>query len=78
MTLDLQKLLYEYTIYSGMISTTMYNFRGPFITALGRTWCPPCFICHMGSCNKSLQDVGFVEEKGDYGNISRMTQMTLE
>ena len=40
------------------------NCRGPFITALGRTWCPPCFICNMDSCRKSLQEVGFVEEKG--------------
>ena len=38
--------------------------RGPFITALGRTWCPTCFICNMDSCRRSLQDVGFVEEKG--------------
>lgn len=40
------------------------QIRGPFITALGRTWCPPHFICNMDSCRKSLQDVGFVEEKG--------------
>ena len=47
---------------------------GQVVTALGRTWCPPCFICHMGSCQKSLQDVGFVEEKGNFS----MKQMTLK
>ena len=42
-----------------------FCFRGPFITALGRTWCPSNFVCNMDSCRKSLQDVGFVEEKGE-------------
>ena len=42
----------------------LFIHRGPFITALGRTWCPTCFICNMDSCRRSLQDVGFVEEKG--------------
>jgi len=37
--------------------------RGPFITALGKTWCPNHFVCSMDSCRQSLQDVGFVEEK---------------
>lgn len=43
---------------------TKLLFRGPFITALGRTWCPSNFVCNMECCKKSLQDVGFVEEKG--------------
>eukprot|EP00088_Acartia_fossae_P035126 TRINITY_DN3613_c0_g1_i6.p1 TRINITY_DN3613_c0_g1~~TRINITY_DN3613_c0_g1_i6.p1 ORF type:complete len:226 (-),score=34.86 TRINITY_DN3613_c0_g1_i6:498-1091(-) len=38
--------------------------RGPFITALGKTWCPGCFLCSMESCRKSLQETGFVEEQG--------------
>ena len=42
-----------------------FFLRGPFITALGRTWCPSNFVCNMDSCRKSLQDVGFVEEKGE-------------
>merc|ERR1719300_377542 len=42
------------------------QIRGPFITALGRTWCPLHFVCNMDSCKISLQDVGFVEEKGAY------------
>eukprot|EP00092_Neocalanus_flemingeri_P004273 GFUD01004593.1.p1 GENE.GFUD01004593.1~~GFUD01004593.1.p1 ORF type:complete len:858 (-),score=130.03 GFUD01004593.1:824-3397(-) len=39
------------------------QIRGPFITALGKTWCPSHFVCSMDSCKQSLQDVGFVEEK---------------
>ncbi|GBP41346.1 PDZ and LIM domain protein Zasp [Eumeta japonica] len=38
--------------------------RGPFITALGRIWCPEHFICVNASCRRQLQDIGFVEENG--------------
>nr|CAI5847507.1 unnamed protein product [Callosobruchus analis] len=38
--------------------------RGPFITALGKIWCPNHFICATPSCRRPLQDLGFVEEKG--------------
>ncbi|XP_032572095.1 PDZ and LIM domain protein Zasp isoform X19 [Drosophila sechellia] len=41
------------------------QIRGPFITALGRIWCPDHFICVNGNCRRPLQDIGFVEEKGD-------------
>ncbi|XP_055380050.1 PDZ and LIM domain protein Zasp-like isoform X2 [Condylostylus longicornis] len=41
------------------------HIRGPFITALGRIWCPDHFMCVNGSCRRPLQDIGFVEEKGD-------------
>ncbi|XP_059098199.1 PDZ and LIM domain protein Zasp-like isoform X1 [Tigriopus californicus] len=40
------------------------QIRGPFITALGKTWCPNHFSCAQASCGKSLQDCGFVEEQG--------------
>lgn len=39
--------------------------RGPFITALGKTWCPAHFLCVNPQCKRELIDVGFVEEKGD-------------
>lgn len=39
-------------------------FRGPFIVALGKTWCPEHFNCANGQCRRSLQDIGFVEEQG--------------
>ncbi|CAB3371416.1 Hypothetical predicted protein [Cloeon dipterum] len=39
--------------------------RGPFITALGKTWCPDHFMCVNSQCQRPLQDCGFVEEKGD-------------
>ena len=42
----------------------MICFRGPFITALGRTWCPGCFTCAQATCCQSLQEMGFVEEQG--------------
>ncbi|XP_065369799.1 PDZ and LIM domain protein Zasp isoform X7 [Calliphora vicina] len=38
---------------------------GPFITALGKIWCPDHFHCVNGNCRRPLQDIGFVEEKGD-------------
>ncbi|KAJ8913506.1 hypothetical protein NQ315_017056 [Exocentrus adspersus] len=38
--------------------------RGPFITALGKIWCPNHFICTTPSCRRPLQDLGFVEEQG--------------
>ncbi|XP_044752670.1 PDZ and LIM domain protein Zasp isoform X6 [Coccinella septempunctata] len=38
--------------------------RGPFITALGKIWCPNHFICATPSCRRPLQDLGFVEEQG--------------
>uniref|UniRef100_A0A1A9WK19 LIM zinc-binding domain-containing protein n=1 Tax=Glossina brevipalpis TaxID=37001 RepID=A0A1A9WK19_9MUSC len=41
------------------------HIRGPFITALGRIWCPEHFICVNANCRRALQDIGFVEEKGD-------------
>ncbi|XP_060518786.1 PDZ and LIM domain protein Zasp-like [Cylas formicarius] len=40
------------------------QIRGPFITALGQIWCPHHFVCATPSCKRSLQDLGFVEEKG--------------
>ncbi|XP_053689112.1 PDZ and LIM domain protein Zasp [Sabethes cyaneus] len=41
------------------------QIRGPFITALGRIWCPDHFICHNANCKRPLAEIGFVEEKGD-------------
>ncbi|XP_055532277.1 PDZ and LIM domain protein Zasp-like isoform X12 [Wyeomyia smithii] len=41
------------------------QIRGPFVTALGRIWCPDHFICHNANCKRPLADIGFVEEKGD-------------
>ncbi|XP_015836003.1 PDZ and LIM domain protein Zasp isoform X3 [Tribolium castaneum] len=40
------------------------QIRGPFITALGKIWCPEHFICATPSCRRPLQDLGFVEEQG--------------
>ncbi|KAK9721662.1 PDZ domain [Popillia japonica] len=40
------------------------QIRGPFITALGKIWCPEHFICNTPSCRRPLQDLGFVEEQG--------------
>lgn len=39
-----------------------YLSRGPFITALGKIWCPEHFICTNEKCKRPLQDIGFVEE----------------
>lgn len=37
--------------------------RGPFIVALGKTWCRDHFNCANASCRRSLQEIGFVEEQ---------------
>ncbi|XP_021917266.1 PDZ and LIM domain protein Zasp isoform X20 [Zootermopsis nevadensis] len=39
--------------------------RGPFITALGKNWCPDHFVCVNAQCHRPLADIGFVEEKGE-------------
>ncbi|PSN30219.1 PDZ and LIM domain protein Zasp [Blattella germanica] len=39
--------------------------RGPFITALGKNWCPEHFVCVNAQCRRPLADIGFVEEKGE-------------
>uniref|UniRef100_A0A0B7ADD6 PDZ and LIM domain protein Zasp n=1 Tax=Arion vulgaris TaxID=1028688 RepID=A0A0B7ADD6_9EUPU len=38
--------------------------RGPFVTALGKCWCPDHFICANPQCGTKLLDIGFVEEGG--------------
>ncbi|CAG5115353.1 unnamed protein product [Candidula unifasciata] len=38
--------------------------RGPFVTALGKCWCPDHFVCANPRCGIKLQDTGFVEEGG--------------
>lgn len=53
-----------------------YHFRGPFITALGKTWCPNHFSCAQASCGKSLQDCGFVEEQGLYNGAQSFVTHT--
>uniref|UniRef100_A0A2C9JGX1 PDZ and LIM domain protein Zasp n=1 Tax=Biomphalaria glabrata TaxID=6526 RepID=A0A2C9JGX1_BIOGL len=48
--------------------------RGPFVTALGKCWCPDHFVCANPQCGIKLLDIGFVEEGGflycerDYAN----------
>lgn len=41
----------------------LYRRRGPFVTAMGKNWCPDHFLCANASCRRSLQDIGFVEEQ---------------
>lgn len=38
--------------------------RGPFVTAMGKSWCPDHFICANPRCGNKLVDMGFVEEGG--------------
>lgn len=60
--------IYNWIVVSLIIGESQM-YRGPFITALGRIWCPEHFVCVNGSCRRPLQDIGFVEEKGNYGGI---------
>lgn len=43
-----------------LISTN--DRRGPFVTALDKTWCPEHFVCANPNCSQPLFDCGFVEE----------------
>ncbi len=38
-----------------------FNFSGPFVSAIGKTWHPEHFCCD--SCKVSLQNQQFVEEE---------------
>jgi hypothetical protein len=39
-------------------------YRGPFVVAMGKSWCPDHFICANPRCGEKLIDIGFVEENG--------------
>lgn len=39
-------------------------FSGPYIVALSKTWCPNHFTCANAHCQRSLEEIGFVEEQG--------------
>ncbi|XP_035216712.1 PDZ and LIM domain protein Zasp-like, partial [Stegodyphus dumicola] len=38
--------------------------RGPFVLALGKSWCPDHFLCANNKCQRSLVEIGFVEDRG--------------
>nr|XP_042909707.1 PDZ and LIM domain protein Zasp isoform X2 [Parasteatoda tepidariorum] len=38
--------------------------RGPFVVALGKSWCPDHFVCANNRCQNSLVNIGFVEDRG--------------
>ncbi|XP_055927526.1 PDZ and LIM domain protein Zasp-like isoform X3 [Argiope bruennichi] len=38
--------------------------RGPFVVALGKSWCPDHFLCANNRCQTSLVNIGFVEDRG--------------
>ncbi|XP_048757666.1 PDZ and LIM domain protein 7-like isoform X5 [Ostrea edulis] len=40
------------------------SIRGPFVVAMGKTWCPDHFVCQNPKCGQKLLDIGFVEEGG--------------
>ena len=44
--------------------SVLFHNRGPFVTALGKCWCPDCFVCANPQCRCKLLDIGFVEEAG--------------
>ncbi|XP_063219279.1 PDZ and LIM domain protein Zasp isoform X2 [Bacillus rossius redtenbacheri] len=41
------------------------KITGPFISALGKIWCPEHFVCVKPHCRRQLADIGFVEDHGD-------------
>ncbi len=42
----------------------MLLYRGPFVLALDKSWCPDHFNCANPQCGVALFDTGFVEEDG--------------
>lgn len=40
------------------------TIRGPFVSAVGKIWCPEHFVCAQPNCGINLEKVGFVEESG--------------
>lgn len=52
------------SIIFNVITCIYIPCRGPFIVALGKTWCPDHFLCKNNQCRRPLADVGFVEEQG--------------
>lgn len=38
--------------------------RGPFVLAMGKSWCPDHFVCANSRCGVKLIDIGFIEEGG--------------
>lgn len=42
----------------------IFAYRGPFVSALGKSWCPDHFVCANPQCGVKLLDIGFVEEGG--------------
>ncbi|XP_041362630.1 PDZ and LIM domain protein 7-like isoform X2 [Gigantopelta aegis] len=40
------------------------QIRGPFVLAMGKSWCPDHFVCANPRCARKLIDIGFVEEGG--------------
>lgn len=47
-----------------MCSACGTTIRGPFISALDKTWCPDHFMCANPNCRQPLISCGFVEEQG--------------
>jgi len=45
-----------------MCNSCSVAIRGPFISALDKTWCPNHFTCSNPSCGVELINIGFVEE----------------
>ncbi|KAL3875725.1 hypothetical protein ACJMK2_033648 [Sinanodonta woodiana] len=39
--------------------------RGPFVMAMGKSWCPDHFVCQNPRCGIRLIEIGFVEEGGN-------------
>jgi hypothetical protein len=51
-------------IYNTKCIISLFCYRGPFVVALGKTWCPDHFVCANPRCGTKLLDIGFVEEGG--------------
>jgi len=60
-------LLSQLNFDLNLLTFLIFNYpscRGPFVTAMGKSWCPDHFICANPRCGNKLMNMGFVEEGG--------------
>lgn len=58
------KIVWTYPVLKAKVFCKNWCFRGSYVSALNKTWCPEHFVCHERSCGQNLLNSGFVEKDG--------------